>query len=70
MHVLLILVGLKGHFFDSVDDLLLRCGSRHIACFRHGCSHLGGFLDCQGQAGAIEYCNDDDYDDCNCVHHG
>ncbi len=47
MRVLPILVGLKGQFFNPIKDLFLHCGSRHVACFRHGCSCLGGFLDHQ-----------------------
>ncbi len=66
MGVLPILVGLKVQFFDPVKDLLLCCGLRHVACFRHGCLPLGGFLDRRGRAGAIENCNDDDYCDCIC----
>ncbi len=64
MHVLPVLVGSKGQFFDPIEDLLLRRGLRRVACFRHGCSCLGGFLDCQGRVGG----NDDDY--CDCVRRG
>ncbi len=53
MRVLPILVGLKGQFFDPIEDLLLRHGSRRVACFRHGCSCLGEFLDPWGRRGAM-----------------
>jgi hypothetical protein len=68
VHVLPILVGLKGQFFDPVEDLLLCHGSRCVACFRHGCLLLGGCLDHRGQAGAVENHDDDDY--CDCICHG
>ncbi len=66
VRVLPILVGLKGQSFDPIKDLLLHHGWRRVACFRHGCSRLGGFLDHRGRAGAVENCNDDDYCDCVC----
>ena len=39
---------------DLVEDLLLRCDLHHVACFHHGCSCLGGYLDLQGRAGVVE----------------
>ncbi len=53
MRVLPSLIGLKGQFFNPIKDLLLRRGLRRVACFCHGCSHLGGFLDRWGWGGAM-----------------
>jgi len=36
VRVLPMFIGLKGQFVDPVEDLLLRSGPCHVACFRHG----------------------------------
>ncbi len=40
MGVFSIFVGLKGHFFDPVEDLLLRSGPCCVTCFHHCCSRF------------------------------
>ncbi len=60
MCVLPILVGLTGQFSNPIEDLVLPSGSRHVACFCHGCLCLGGFRDLWGQAWAVETRDDND----------